>query len=203
MIMGRKKREYTYDDWKKAMDLHNKYKLGYRRISRILGIKEGTVNNWLYEGVVPPVAKWRAKPCIELAYAIGTVHGDASVSKDESHHQYKIELAVIDKEFAEAFSKVMAKLLGVKYHKPQWSEKRKRWVVKYHSKAFFEWYKKCEEKGLEGFKQYIEHDIETIRYYLKGLFDSEGYSKRNKQIHLYSSNKKTVEVCAISPQEIF
>jgi len=62
MIMGRKKREYTYDDWKKAMDLHNKYKLGHRRISRILGIKEDTVGNWLYKGVVPPAAKWRAEP---------------------------------------------------------------------------------------------------------------------------------------------
>jgi len=43
--MGRKYREYTYDDWKKAMDLHNKYKIGYIWISRILGINENTVKN--------------------------------------------------------------------------------------------------------------------------------------------------------------
>jgi len=43
--MSRKYREYTYDDWKKAMDLHSKYKLGHIQISRILGISKKTLRN--------------------------------------------------------------------------------------------------------------------------------------------------------------
>jgi len=81
--MGRKYRKYSYDDWKKAMDLHNKHKLGYIRVSKILGIDEGTVSNWLYRGVVPPPAKWTAKPSRELAYVIGVLHGDGSVYKSK------------------------------------------------------------------------------------------------------------------------
>jgi len=194
--MGRKRREYSYDDWKKAMDLHNKYKLGDRRISRILDINEGTVKKWLYYGVVPPAAKWIAKPSNELGYIIGILHGDGCVTKikkSEPGYDYRIQLNTVDKEFAIIFSKVMAKLLGMNYHKPYWSEKDKAWCVTYNSKAFFEWYKKCEGKGLEGFKRYIEYNKKTVRYYLRGLFDSDGNNYRNKRIQLYNSNKKLLE----------
>jgi len=190
MIMGRKYREYSYDDWKKAMELHNKYKLGHRRISRILGIKENTVNKWLYKGVVPPLAKWVAKPSRELGYAIGATHGDGCVSKSKNKlgYRYVIELGVIDKEFVEMFSKVMAKLLNVNYHKPWWDEKEKKWRVAYNSKAFYLWYKRCEKKGLEGFKPYMEHNTETVKHYLRGLYDSEGGNYRNNLIHLSNTN---------------
>jgi len=195
--MGRKRREYSYDDWKKAMDLHNKYKLGYRKISRVLNISENTVNNWLYKGVVPPSAKWKAEPSKELAYVIGVVQGDGSVSKVKPKnihgYEYVIQLATIDKEFAETFSRAMSRLLGVNYHKLWWDEKEKEWRVVYKSKAFYTWYKKSEKQGLQGFKKYIEHDIETVRYYLKGLYDSEGSNYRNKYIYLYNSKKELLK----------
>jgi len=184
MIMGRKRREYSYDDWKKAMELHNKYKLGYIKISRILGIKEDTVNKWLYHGVVPPSAKWVAKPCTELAYTIGIVHGDGNVYKNKRVGHYVIQFAVIDKEFAEMFSKVIAKLLNRKYIEPWWNKKEKKWRVEYRSKAFYTCYKRTEKKGLQGFKLFIEHDIETVKYYLRGLFDSDGGNYRNEYIYL-------------------
>jgi len=191
--MGRKYREYTYDDWKKAMDLHNKYKLGYRRISRMLGISQYTVRNWLHYGKIPPTAKWRAEPSKELSYIIGVVQGDACVSKSKSWYRYRIDLAVIDKEFAIIFSKILSRILDVNYHEPRWSKRRKRWCVEYRSKSFYEWYKKTKREGLEGFKPYIEHDIETVRHYLKGLFDSEGSNYRCKRISLYNTKKKLLE----------
>jgi len=55
--MDKKRREYSYDDWKKAMDLYNKYKFGPRWISRTLNIKDDTVKSWLYKGIMSPVAK--------------------------------------------------------------------------------------------------------------------------------------------------
>jgi len=195
MIMGRKRREYSYDDWKKAMELHNKYKLGPTKISRILGIDESTINNWLYYGVVPLTAKWVAKPNNELAYVIGTAQGDACVSKskDNSWYKYVIILYAIDKEFAITFSRAMSRLLNKKYIEPRWDEKRKKWRVEYYSKAFYEWYKKCEEQGLQGFKPYIEYNKETVKHYLRGLYDSEGFNKRNKQIRLYNIKKQLLE----------
>jgi len=191
--MGRKYREYNYDDWKKAMDLHNIYKIGYRRISRILNINENTVRSWLYYGVVPPIAKWVAKPCTELAYIIGTVHGDGCVTKNKANYEYLIELGVVDKEFAITFSKALSKLLNKKYIEPWWNNKQKEWRIAYDSKAFYLWYKRTEEQGLQGFKEYIEHDMETVRYYLKGLFDSDGNNYKNKLIQLYNSSKKLLE----------
>jgi len=194
--MGRKYREYSYDDWKKAMELLEKG-YGLAETCRILGwseTKKSTLYRWKH-GIIPPSAKWKAEPSNELAYAIGTIHGDGSVCKFKKKfwYEYVIQLAVIDKEFAETFSRAMSRLLGINYHKPRWNEKEKEWRVVYQSKAFYKWYKRCKEQGLQGFKEYIEYNIETVRYYLKGLFDSDGSNKRNKRIFLYNSNKELLE----------
>jgi len=202
--MGRKNREYSYDDWKKAMELHNRFKLGDRRVSRILGISEYTVNSWLYKGVVPPAAKWVAKPTKELAYVIGVLfHGDGNVRKNKHKHEYIIQLAVIDKEFAEVFSRAVARLLNKKYIEPWWDKKEKEWWVKYHSKPFYLWYKRCEEQGLQGFKEYIEYSRETVKYYLRGLYDSDGSNAGNKQIRLFNTNIELLEYVQYLLKEYF
>jgi len=193
MFMSRKQREYSYDDWKKAMDLHNKYKLGPTKISRILGISEDTIRGWLYHGMIPPAAKWKAEPSKELAYIIGTIQGDGSVTKNETNHEYIIQLGVIDKEFAITYSKAISKLLNKKYHKPRWNKKWKKYWVRYNSKAFFIWYKKTEKQGLEGFKEYIEYNKNTVRYYLRGLFDSDGSNSGNKRIYLLNSKERLLK----------
>jgi len=192
--MSRKYKSYTYEEYMKAMELLEKG-YGLTETCRLLGwpeTKEPILYYWKH-GEVPPLARWRAEPSKELAYVIGTVHGDGTVCKDELRGQYIIQLNTIDKEFAETFSKVIAKLLGVNYHKPHWSEKEKEWWVRYYSKAFVEWYKRCEEQGLQGFKLFIEYDRETVRHYLRGLFDSEGNNNGNKEIRLYNTKKKLLE----------
>jgi len=75
-----------------------------------------------------------------------------------------------------------------RYYEPWWDENEKIWWVEYHSKPFYIWYKKCEEQGLEGFKEFIEYSKQTVKYYLKGLYDSEGYNYRNKLIFISNSN---------------
>jgi len=205
MIMGRKHKKYTYEEYKKAMELLEK---GYslRETCRLLGWpekKESLLYFWKHGKHKPPLAKWKAEPCIELAYVIGTVHGDGCVTKDESWHGYEIKLEVIDKEFAEIFSKVMSRLLNRKYHEPQWNERKKMWYVKYKSKAFVEWYKKCEEKGLQGFKPFIEYSKNTTRYYLRGLNDSDGSNYRNRQIQLSNSNIELLKYVQYLLKEYF
>jgi len=199
MIMSRKYREYSYEEYKKAMELLEKG-YGLHETCRLLGWPETKVSTLYFwkHGRIPPLAKWTAKPSIELAYIIGTIHGDGNIcisklSKNKPWYEYIIQLGVTDKEFAEVFSRSMSRMLGVKYHEPWWDKKEKRWRVDYHSKAFVKWYKKIEKEGLEGFKSYIEYNKETVRYYLKGLFDSDGCNYRNKLIQLYNSKKELLE----------
>jgi len=167
---------------------------GLTETCRILGWPETKAPLLYYwkHGGVPPLAKWTVKPSRELAYTLGVLHGDGNLCKNAPKYQYRIQLAVIDKEFAITFSKVMSRLLGVNYHKPFWDNKRKAWIV-YQSKAFYTWYKKTEEKSLEGFKPFIEYGKEMVKYYLRGLYDSDGGNYRNKRIYLSNSNKKLLE----------
>jgi len=203
--MGRKQREYSYDDWKKAMELLEKG-YGLTEMCRILGwpeTKKSTLYHWKHGKHKPPLAKWVAKPSKELAYAMGVLQGDGCISKNEPKHKYEIMLGVTDPEFVETFSRAMSRLLNVNYYTPRWDEKEKVWWVEYYSKAFYEWYEKTGKQGLEGFKEYIEHDTETVKYYLRGLYDSDGSNTGNKQIRLTNSNKELLEYVQYLLKEYF
>jgi len=56
---------------------------------------------------------------------------------------------------------------------------------------------------LEGFKPYIEYSKETVRYYLRGLYDSEGNNYRNKQIQLSNSKEKLLKYVQYLLKEYF
>ena len=83
--MGRKYKSYSYEEYMKATDMLRE---GYKppEISRTLGISIQTIYDWKH-GVMPPLARWTVKPCIELAYIIGILHGDGTVCKDELRGQ--------------------------------------------------------------------------------------------------------------------
>jgi len=140
--MGRKYKSYSYEEYMKAMELLEK---GYSLIEtcRLLGwpeTKVSTLYYWKHGKHKPPLAKWVAEPSKELAYVIGVLYGDGCVSKikhkDKPWYEYRIVLATIDKEFAEVFSRAMARILNRKYTEPYWSEKDKAWVIEYYSRAF-------------------------------------------------------------------
>gem|GEM_PF-5631809 len=48
-------------------------------------------------------------------------------------------------------------------------------------------------EGLREFKKYIEYNKQTTKYYLRGLYDSEGNNDINRYIHLYNSKKKLLK----------
>ena len=86
----------------------------------------------------------------------------------------------------------MSKVLGKKENKVVFDPMRKMWYVKYGSKAFYTWYIK---QNLETLKYYIEHSRDCVKYFLRGLYDSEGShivtlnkSYTDQKINLYSSN---------------
>ena len=57
--------------------------------------------------------------------------------------------------------------------------------VTYSSKAFYTWYRK---QTLETLKPYIEYNKDTVRLFLRGLYDSDGSNYRCKKIVLFNSN---------------
>jgi len=180
------RREYTYEEYKKVMDMY-KRGIGPTEISRKTGIKECTVEDWIYRGKMPWLARWHPEPSKELAYIIGVLCGDGYVVKPRKNI-YDIELLVKDYEFAETFSKIMAKLLNKKYMKPViWKKGRRNLIrVYYRSKAFYNWFKK---QTLETLKEYIEYSKEAVASFLRGLYDSEGYNYRCKRIDLYNNDE--------------
>jgi len=181
--MGRY-RSYTYNEYKRVMDMY-KSGIGPTEISRKTGIKKYTVEAWIYEEKMPPLARWYPEPSKELAYIIGVLYGDGYIVK-EHNYNYNIELKVKDYEFAEVFSRNMAKLLNKRYVKSRWHKSLNRWIVVYSSKAFYHWFR---EQTLETLKQYIEYSDETVASFLRGLYDSEGTNYRCKRIWLYNNDK--------------
>jgi intein-encoded DNA endonuclease-like protein len=160
--------------------------VGPTEISRMLGVKRRTVESWIYEGKKPPAARWHPEPNKELTYTIGVLNGDGSIVKDHKYH-YDIVLSAKDIEFAEEFSSILARLLNKKYTSPYWSNLDNQWRITYKSMAFWTWYK---GQTLDTLKHYIEHDEKTVAYFLRGLYDSEGYNYRCRQISLSNNSEK-------------
>lgn len=180
-------RGHSYGEYLRAMELLKDH--GPTEVCRILGwptTRKSLLHYWKHEIHKPSSTRWIPEPSNELAYVIGVLYGDGSVINEHGYH-YDIELLVKDREFAEAFSRAMAKLLDKKYMEPEWSKPHKRWRVYYSSKAFHTWYRK---QTLDRLKKYIEHDKYTVAHSVRGLYDSEGCNYRCKRIIFYNNDIK-------------
>jgi len=67
----------------------------------------GQVKAWTEDAVSPygRVHRFDGTPSPELAYVLGVKLGDATQSKGTWQHSYMIKLLVVDKSFAEEFSR--------------------------------------------------------------------------------------------------
>jgi intein-encoded DNA endonuclease-like protein len=121
--------------------------LSYRRIQEKVLEDTGTclskasISYWL-RGVHHPSGSlnpFNAEPSPEICYVIGVALSDGNINVHEYHRQ--IMLSVTDRDFAEEFSRSLARVLGrAEPYKVRWSEKRGRWVdsarVKHTSAQF-------------------------------------------------------------------
>ena len=181
--MGRKKREYTREQYEEAMRLLQQGLSPYK-VAKMLGIPESTVYMWK-KGGISPAARWKPRPTKELAYVLGALAGDGCVTavtvRGEGRIRYRIILRVKDYEFAYEFSKCMATILN----KP--IIKRPKivqglWDVTYDHKAFYMWYKSIYGK-YDRLREYVERDGETVRAFLRGIFNAEGSYYRHRRPH--------------------
>ncbi len=171
--------KYTEEDYKKAMELLRH--IGTRKASKILGIPRSTLINWR-RGQKPWQAKWTPKPTKELAYILGTLMGDAYLTRFKPNYQYDIRLAAKDRDFVDEFNRCLAVVLGRKPNKIIYDKRRGLWVARYGSKAFYQWFVSLD---MDSLKRYVEHDEENVVFFLRGLFDSDGSITVNKERSLY------------------
>ncbi len=184
-------------DFEKLIDevrmLRNKG-LSYSEIARMLeanGIKVSrvTVMRWC-KGLHDPRNRLnlvRLEPSPELAYIIGVIFGDGSVSfrKSGRSYNYRIRLKVVDKEFAEEFYECL-RSIGLK---PSFRLERDRtrcdrWCVEANGKLLYEFLKQPKEKLFDVARQFPTE-------FLRGFFDSEGcvyWNERRKRLLITASN---------------
>jgi len=187
-VKKRKKRSYTREEYEEAMRLLRQG-FGVMQVSKWLNIPLWTLYHWRKGEQKPYAAKWEPKPSPELAYVLGALLGDGSVGRAE-HGAYRIKLSAKDYEFVEQFSKCLATVLGKPEKTPKPKRKGTMWYVKYYSKAFAEWYTSLRQSLLQGntddLSKYVEHNVECVRAFLRGIFDAEGGHHYNKTYDIYS-----------------
>jgi len=179
-------KDYTPEDYQQAIKLLS-IGLGITTVSRKLGIPKSTLHYWRHKLNRPPTIRWVPKPTPELAYVLGVLQGDGYIRKKRYWH-YNIELQTKDIEFAEEFSKAIAKVLDKKFKKPKLEYRKTKsnlYRVCYYSKAFYIWYK---NQTLKTLKKYIEHNKECVKMFLRGIYDSEGSNYKCMYIKLVNSN---------------
>ena len=125
------------------------------------------------------------EPCLTpsptLAYVLGVILGDGSVSVISSCRAYRVELRTVDEVFARSFCNA---LKGLGLNPKMYCQKRKErgltdiYYVCAHSKVFVEWYRNL-----------TSNDIKRIAFlypkeFIRGFYESEGY------IHKYGGSHK-------------
>src|SRR2546422_8178714 len=139
--------------------------------SNHIWLSKGSISEWV-RGIHNPSGgknKFQAVASPELAYLIGVIAGDGNLSVHG--YNYEMLLSVTDRDFAEEFSRCLAKILGKpNLYKVRWSEKRKRWIVQGSSILLHGFL----SKPWRHLKNHIEHSPRCRFSFLKALFDGEG-----------------------------
>jgi len=112
----RRQRSYTREQYDMAMRILESG-LSLYKAAKKLGIPDRTLRSWL-EGSKPPMARWVPRPSPELAYVLGALIGNGTVTAVPRHNVYMIRLRVKDWEFAHHFSECLAKVLNKKVKSP-------------------------------------------------------------------------------------
>src|SRR5467141_2304350 len=147
-------------------------------------LSKGSISGWV-RGIHNPSGgknKFRAVASPELAYVIGVIAGDENLSVHG--YNYEMLLSVTDYDFAEEFSRCLAKILGrPNPYRVRWSEKRKRWIVQGSSILLHRFLR----GGWQLLKRYVEHCYRCRASFLRALFDGEGTIARNR-ISIYNTD---------------
>lgn len=122
---------------------------------------------------------------LTLAYVLGVLVGDGNLNKHE------VRLRALDKPFVESFHKALIEL-GFRPRKftvdPDAEHPHMLYGVSGASKKFADWFRKL---GMGGLRRFILQDKERTISFLRGFYESEGFSNR---VGVCNTNKKLIEV---------
>ena len=163
-----------------------------RRIQADHGIslRKSHISDWV-NGKHRPfgyVRDFDATPRPELAYVVGVNMGDASMSKSKNYN-YKIKLRVIDKDFAEEFSRCLSVILGRVPPRVKWHEKTHAWHTEVSSMLLYNFL----GQDLKRLTPTIEHCQLCKSAFLRGFYDSEG-SITKRHLFVYNGELSKLEL---------
>lgn len=135
------------------------------------------------------IIKADLRPTPTLAYILGVMLGDGC----SDHHRcyYRLRLKVTKKEFAEEFARNLKKLglrpsIGMEKQSKHAFGNKSLWVTTAHSKRFYEWFSKL---SLANIREILLMDIQNIRGFLKGFYESEGCCSKKKKYLNFSNTQ--------------
>jgi intein-encoded DNA endonuclease-like protein len=124
------------------------------------------------------VRAFDSTPSPELGYVIGVSLGDGSTSVSKNYN-YKIKLRVIDKEFAEEFSRCLGVILGRNPPRVKWQEKTHSWHTELSSMLLWNFLR----QPLTELARIVRYNKACTASFLRGFFDSEaGISGRTLRV---------------------
>jgi intein-encoded DNA endonuclease-like protein len=154
--------------------------LSYKQIMKRIEAEQGVrlrkshLSGWITGRHRPfgYVRAFDASQCAELAYVIGVMMGDASMSVTRNY-DYKIKLRVTDKEFAEEFSRCLSVILSRTPPRVRWHEKT-RLAHAWHTGLSSLLLQNFLRQDLKQLTPTIQHCHSCESAFLRGFFDSEG-----------------------------
>jgi len=170
----------------KAFELKNEDKLSVKEIAFVLNVPLGTLCHWFYHGYHPLGSSniFDVEQSPELSYVIGAILGDGSLYNKNG--KGLIDLAVKDREFAEAFSDAISSVLQKKRNYKVQEYENGNYRVSVCSYQLFRFLK----KPIEELEPYAKAYPNA---FLCGLYDAEG-SADSERIRLSNTNPEIIEL---------
>jgi DNA endonuclease len=148
-------------------------------------LRKGTISSWT-RGISSPYRAGHLfvpKPSPDLAYVIGVEAGDGFLNLKQKTYQYRIRLRAVDREFVEAFSQAVSRVLGCPPHK-LWKGNGNETEVEFGSYLLH----KFLLQDLLKLREFIEQDKKCVAAFIRGFLDSEGCVSSNGRLSASNSN---------------
>jgi intein-encoded DNA endonuclease-like protein len=140
-------------------------------VTTSIRLSKASISDWT-RGTHHPlggVNTFNPEPRPQLAYIIGTVLSDGNLNVHGYHRE--MLLSVTDQDFAQEFSRCLAKILGrARHYAVRWSEKRQRWIVQGRSMLLYNFLK----RDWRELTKSIEHCENCTSSFLRAFYDGEG-----------------------------
>lgn len=162
-------------------------------------LNKSTISNWVREDHVPDgsVTKFEPKPTEALAYVIGATLGDGSTAIT-GDHEYMVKLKVKDKDFAEAYSVAIGRILHRTPPRLRWNPKRSYWEVEVSSLLLLQFLR----QPIEALAPSIGHCDRCSGAFLRGFFDAEGSVSKKGRVSASNTDPKLIALVLCQLQRL-